>query len=329
MSDPVDYITRLRAEARDPNREEAFLADRRRQRRRRASVGGVAALALAGLVTWLVTSTGPRPADEPYAATALEEELWPDPWPATTNLPLRGSPARGWETGAKELPLPAPAAVGSLSARQVGEGLRRAREFVVAANLDPGVLRGGHPTAALELLDPRQPVRALLTEHLRSPGLPDSDPTEMFTRFDPAALTVADKGVRVRGRMSFAAGGVPGQLRIRADYTFVYALRRAAPLSEPGPAYDTEEVARVVVRRQLVLLYAPAGSPGVTAGKLIAADYRRQLGNHDCGTVDGFFHPYFSKEAKTADRPWPVVDPYDESTEIPAGPPRCTVPSRT
>ncbi|MFJ7265278.1 hypothetical protein ACIQV3_01175 [Streptomyces sp. NPDC099050] len=329
MSDPVDFITRLRAEAQDPNREKAFLADRRRRRRRRASVGAVAALALAGLATWLVTSTGTRPADEPYAAAALEEELWPDAWPATTNLPLRGSPARAWATGAEDLPLPAPAAVGSLSPQQVGEGLRRAREFVVAANLDPAVLRGGQPTAALELLDPQEPVRARLAEHLRSPGLPDGDPTEMFTRFDPAELTVADKGVRVRGRMSFAAGSVPGQLRIRADYTFVYAVRRAEPLSEPGPAHDTEEVARVVVPRQLVLLYAPAGSAGVTAGKLIAADYRRQLGNHDCGTVDGFVHPYFSKEAKTADRPWPVIDPYDESTEIPAGPPRCTVPSRT
>ncbi|MFZ3495511.1 hypothetical protein ACODT5_20185 [Streptomyces sp. 5.8] len=329
MSDPVDYITRLRAEAQDPNREEAFLADRRRLRRRRVSVGAGAALALAGLVTWLVTNTGARPADEPYAEGALDEELWPDAWPVTTNLPLRGSPARSWATGAEELPLPTAAAVGSLSPQQVEEGLRRAREFVVAANLDQEVLGGGQPTAALELLDPQQPARARLLEHLRSPGLPDRDPTEMFTRFDPSELTVADRGVRVRGRMSFAAGSVPGQLRIRADYTFVYALRRAEPLREPGPTLESEEVARVVVRRQLVLLYAPDGAPGVTAGKLVAADYRRQLGNHDCGTVDGFVHPYFSKEAKTADRPWPVVDPYDESTQIPAGPQRCIVPSRT
>ncbi|WP_327251171.1 hypothetical protein [Streptomyces sp. NBC_01244] len=329
MSDPVDYITRLRAEAQNPDREGAFRADRQRRRLRRASVGAFAALALAGLATWLVTSTGERPADEPYAAAALDERLWPDAWPATTNLPLRGSPARTWATDAQDLPLPVPAAVGSLSRGQVSEGLRRAREFVVAANLDRVVLRGGHPAQALELLDPQQPARARLTEHLRAPGLPDGDPTEMFTRFDPAELTLADEGIRVRGRMAFEAGSIPGQLRIRADYTFVYALRRTEPLSEPGPAPDTEEVARVVVRRQLVLLYAPAGSPGVTAGKLVPADYRRQLGNHDCGTVDGFVHPYFSKEAKAADRPWPVVDPYDESTDIPAGPLRCTVPSRT
>ncbi|MFE4632154.1 hypothetical protein ACFRJ1_02075 [Streptomyces sp. NPDC056773] len=329
MSDPVDYIARLRAEAQNPDREEGLRADRRRRRRRRASVGAAAALALAGLATWLVTNTGARPADEPFAAAALEEQLWPDAWPATTNLPLRGSPARGWATGAQELPLPAPAAVGSLSRQQVSEGLSRAREFVVAANLDPEVLRGGHPARALELLDPQQPARDRLAEHLRSPGLPDGDPTEMFTRFNPAELTVAEEGVRVRGAMSFEAGGVAGQLRINADYTFVYALRRAAPAAEPGPAPDTEEVARVVVRRQLVLLYAPAGSPGVTAGKLVPADYRRQLGNHDCGTVDGFVHPYFSKEAKAADRPWPVVDPYDETTDIPAGALRCIVPSRT
>lgn len=332
MSEPVDFLARLRAEGQgrdegqDP--EAAFRTHRRRRRIRRLSVGAVAALALAGVTAWLVTAPGEPPAGESYAA-ALDEQAWPDEWPATTSLPLRGSPARTWATESEELPLPAATAVGSIPKESVTEGLRRAGEFLVAANLDPEVLRGGWPAEAMDLLDPQQPDRAELTQHLREPGLPDADPTELFTRFDPAELTPARGGIRVRGRMSFEAGGNPGQLRIHADYTFVYALRRVAPHSEPGPAPGTEEVARVVVRRQLVLLYAASGSPGVTAGKLVPADYRRQLGNHDCGTVDGFVHPYFSKEAAAADLPWPRVDPYDDSKDIADGRPSCTVPSRT
>lgn len=346
MTEPAEFVTRLRTDGqeqpraqeqsrgreqdqdRNPDREAAFQSDQRRRRVRRLSVGAVAALALAGVTAWLVTAPAERPEGEPYAA-ALDEQAWPDAWPATTGLPLRGSPARTWATEKDELPLPAATAVGSIPKEKVADGLLRAREFLVAANLDPEVLQGAWPAEAMELLDPLQPARAELTEHLREPGLPDADPTELFTRFDPARLTPARGGIRVRGRMAFEAGGAPGQIRINADYTFVYAVRRVAPHPEPGPAPGTEEVARVVVRRQLVLLYAATDSPGVTAGKLIPAGYRRQLGNHDCGTVDGFVHPYFSREAAAAERPWPVVDPYDDSKDVPDGRPSCTVPSRT
>lgn len=364
MTEPAEFVTRLRAggqdpvqdqdqsrdqsqsqsrdqsrsrdqdqdwdQARDQDRDQDREAARhgRRTRVGRLAVGAVAALALAGVTAWLVTAPDERPDGKPYAA-ALDEQAWPDAWPATTSLPLRGSPARTWATEKEELPLPEATAVGSIPKAKVSDGLLRAREFVVAANLDPEVLGGAWPAEALELLDPQQPARAQLTAHLREPGLPDADPTELFTRFDPARLTPARGGIRVRGRMSFEAGGNPGQLRIHADYTFVYAVRRVAPHAEPGPAPGTEEVARVVVRRQLVLLYATADSPGTTAGKLVPAGYRRQLGNHDCGTVDGYVHPYFSREAAAAQRPWPVVDPYDDSKAIPDGRPSCTVPSRT
>lgn len=351
MTEPAEFFTRPRADIQEQNqeqnqdqdlvdgkngadgtfredREAALYAGRPRGRVRRLAVGAAAALALAGVTAWLVAAPDERTEGEPYAVT-LDEQAWPDEWPATTSLPLRGSPARTWATEQEELPLPAATAVGSIPQEKVSDGLLRAREFMVAANLDPEVLRGAWPAGALELLDPQQPSRAELSAHLREPGLPDADPTELFTRFDPAVLTPARGGIRVRGRMSFEPGGNPGQLRIHADYTFVYALRRVAPHAEPGPAPGTEEVARVVVRRQLVLLYGVSDSPGVTAGKLVPAGYRRQLGNHDCGTVDGFVHPYFSKEAAAAERSWPVVDPYDDSEDIPDGRPSCTVPSRT
>ncbi|WP_327132518.1 hypothetical protein OG311_17085 [Streptomyces sp. NBC_01343] len=329
MPDPVDFVARLRREGQDPGREEALRQDRLRRMRRRI-LGAGAAVALAGVITWAVASAlGERPDDEPYAPGLLEEAMWPAEWPATTNMPFRGSPAAAWATSGQDLELPQAEAVGPIPSPVVGDGLRRVREFLTAADMDPAVLDGGLPAKALDLLDPGHPATAALAEHLRNPGAPNTDALELFTRFDPESLTLTDRGLRAHGRMTYeaapdsAADGVPQQVRIHADYTFAYALRRTGD-PEPGPTGDTEEVTRVVVRRHMVLDFDP------TTGKLAPVEYRRQLANHDCGAAaDGFVHPYFSKEAKRAHRPWPVADPYEEAGDIGAGVPACTVPTRT
>ncbi|MFI5667073.1 hypothetical protein [Streptomyces sp. NPDC051704] len=303
--------------------------DRLRRMRKRI-LGAGAAAALAGVITWVVVSAlGERPADEPFAPGLLEEAMWPAEWPATTNMPFRGSPAAAWAASGEDIELPQAEAVGPIPSPVVGDGLRRVREFPTAADMDPAVLDGGLPAKALDLLDPGHPATAALAEHLRHPGAPNTDALEMFTRFDPGSLTVADRGLRAHGRMTYeaapkpAADSAPQQVRIHADYTFAYALRRAAD-PEPGPGGNTEEVARVVVRRHLVLDFNPA------SGMLTPVEYRRQLANHDCGAAaDGFVHPYFSKEAKRAHRPWPVADPYEEGDDLSVGLPTCTVPSRT
>lgn len=325
MPDPVDYVARLRAEREDAGREETLRRDRSRRRLKRGLAGGAAAAVLFGFAGWLVSSTsGERPADEPFAAGTMPERLWPDEWPATTNLPFRGSRAADWATDDTGIQVPDVTAVNGISEERVFDALNQAKDFLIATNLDPAVLHGGWPTEALDMLDAQDSSRARLIRHLRKPGTQDGDPTELFTRFDPTKLRVVEDGIRVHGRMAFEAGGEPGQLRVRADYTFVYALGRAAPGAEPGPWKGTEEVTRTVVRRQLVLDVDERAAPG----KLVPVEYRRLLGNHDCRTADGFVHPYFSREAARADRPWPVVDPYDSGKGI-ADDRDCIVPSRT
>ena len=118
-------------------------------------------------------------------------------------------------------------AVNGIPEERVFDALNRTKDFLIAANLDQAVLHGGWPTKALKMLDAQDSARAGLIRHLRKPGAQGGDPTEMFTRFDPAELRVVDDGIRVHGRMAFEAGSEPGQLRVRADYTFVYALGRA------------------------------------------------------------------------------------------------------
>lgn len=325
MPDPVDYVARLRAEREDAGREETLRRDRSRRRLKRGLAGGAAAAVLFGFAVWLVSSTsGERPADEPFAAGTMPEGLWPDEWPATTNMPFRGSHAADWATDDTGIQVPDVKAVNGIPEERVFDALNRTKDFLIATNLDPAVLHGGWPTKALNMLDAQDSSRARLIRHLRKPGTQGGDPTELFTRFDPTELRVAEDGIRVHGRMVFEAGGEPGQLRVRADYTFVYALGRAAPGAEPGPWKGTEEVTRAVVRRQLVLDLDERAAPG----KLVPVEYRRLLGNHDCRTADGFVHPYFSREAARADRPWPVVDPYDSGKDI-ADDRDCIVPSRT
>ncbi|MFJ3273247.1 hypothetical protein [Streptomyces sp. NPDC086776] len=325
MPDPVDYVARLRAEREDAGREETLRRDRSRRRLKRGLAGGAAAAVLVGFAVWLINSTsGERPADEPFAAGTRPERLWPDTWPATTNLPFRGSHADGWAPDDTGIQVPDVKAVNGIPEERVFDALNRTKDFLIATNLDPAVLHGEWPTKALNMLDAQDSSRARLIRHLRKPGTQGGDPTELFTRFDPTELRVAEDGIRVHGRMVFEAGGEPGRLRVRADYTFVYALRRAAPGAEPGPWKGTEEVARTVVRRQLVLDLDERAAPG----KLVPVEYRRLLANHDCRTADGFVHPYFSREAARADRPWPVVDPYASGKDI-ADDRVCIVPSQT
>lgn len=329
MPDPVDYVARLRAEREDPAREGVLRADRARRRIKWTVAGGAAALTLAGVTLWLTSATsGERPANEPYAAGALDEAMWPDEWPATTNLPFRGSPSATWATGSDGIELPEAKAVGGIPKERVADALSRSKELLVAANLDPAVLRGGSPVRALALLDPKGPGRGELVRHLREPGPRTGDPTELFTRFDPAELRVVADGVRVRGGMTFEAGERPGQVRIHVDVTFVYAVRSVVSGGVPGPAPGTEEATRTVVRRQLVIVVNESTRPGSPPAKLIPLEYRRHLSNHDCGSVDGFVRPSFSKDAADADPDWPVADPYDNSKKIKGGP-DCSVPTRT
>ncbi|MFC8176787.1 hypothetical protein [Streptomyces sp. NPDC057325] len=228
-----------------------------------------------GFAFWLFSVTaGERPANEPFAAGLLEESMWPDAWPYRTGLPFRGSPATRWDrTDVANSMLPPQAGlVGKLSAEQVAAGLERVREFVREANLPDKVLLGEHPEGALALLAPGDPARHQIEAGLARPRQ-ERDPLETFTRFDPDEIVVMED-TRAEGSMAYEATPA-GELLVHADYTFVYAVLKAEDGWEVRPG--REEVARVVVRRQL--------SATVRKGKIALGPYA--AGTRFAGAPDG------------------------------------------
>ncbi|MEU1051138.1 hypothetical protein ABZ397_00985 [Streptomyces sp. NPDC005876] len=221
--------------------------------------------------------------------------------------PFRGSPAADWAEGADAIVPPAARAVPGVTEAEVARALRRTKEFLVAANLDPGVLRGERPARAIGLLDPKSP--GLPAKVRRSLSAPDrtNDPLLLFTRFDPAQVRVLGDVVKVRGEMTVRAGE-PGVAEVRADYTFVYPLVRAA---------GGDEVARTVVRRSLTFAVSDPDRWDVTEGRLLPKSYYSDFGNTACEVYDGYLHPSFGEGPATGEpATGPTVDPYDRGRPL-------------
>ncbi|MFB7371717.1 hypothetical protein ACFC0D_17925 [Streptomyces sp. NPDC056222] len=311
-------------------------SERKRQVKAVVGIALVAGLALVAVRPQLVTDRLPDSVtsglptswtsrtedDTPLAAeTARPTEAPPEgalPDRPTRKEPFRGSPALRWADGAAGIELPPAKAVGGLSKAQVAQGLDTARRFLVAANLDPATLRGQRPTAAIELLEPRQnDVRGIVDRALTRPD-EKHNPLWLFSRFDPAEVRVVGDVVKTRGRTTFVAGERQGEVLIHADYTFVY------PLVKTRPGFD--EVARTVVRRQMTFaLYDPSRILA-TPGKLHVLRMDEFAGNDDC-TRDGtgFLHPEFSEDlAAKPPRTGPEVDPYDRSKDLDRAEKDCT-----
>ncbi len=224
---------------------------------------------------------------------------------ATPEDPFLGSPARNWAEGADAIELPEAKAVGGMSAKDVELALRRTKEFLVATNLDPKVLRGGRPSKAMALLDPKVPdMLSELRKSLRKPS-EKHDPLGLISRFDPEQVRLAGDVVKVRGHLSFE-GGEPGQVVVHADYTFVY------PLVRPGD--EAETVARTIVRRELTLNVADPARWIATEGRLAVERYQSRTYNDECGVHDGYLHPVFPGNSPTGAPPsGNPADPYDRT----------------
>ncbi|MFG2310280.1 hypothetical protein ACGFS9_16665 [Streptomyces sp. NPDC048566] len=312
------------------------------RRRTLRSVFGVAlALAVAVVVVRPSLVTDRLPGREPAPSAAGGS---PSPLPAETALPsgapaaagadgaqtatrahpFRGSPAERWADGADGIELPAAKAVGGMSTADVALALRRTKDFLVGTALDPAVLRGGYPKKALALLEPRQSAQmAELRRSLRSPGA-EHDPLGLVSRFDPSEVAVTGKVVKVRGHLSFEAGK-PGQVRVHADYSFVYPLVRAGG--------EGDSVARTIVRRELTLVLSDPGKWYVTPGKLTLMSYAGEYFNSECDSDDGFYHPVFPRSGPTGSPgTGPAKDPYDRSQSVTAEQPEpgeCGTTTRT
>ncbi|MER5934380.1 hypothetical protein [Streptomyces sp. NPDC002054] len=250
-------------------------------------------------------------AAESVHPTAPPEQMYPDR--PTLKEPFRGSPAVQWADGAAGIEAPVAKAAGGLTKEQVADAISRTRALLVAANLDPRTLRGERPEAALKLLEPRQPaVHGMLVKGLAAPGK-EQDPVLMFTRFDPAEVRLVGDVVKTRGRMWFEAGERPGEVLVKADYSFVYPLVRAKE--------GADEVARTVVRRQLTVAVNDPKRYTVTEGTLAVIEYPSETANSACGVHDGFLHPTFDSDGRVAgtEPSGPAEDPYDRSAEISTG----------
>ncbi|MFG2984188.1 hypothetical protein ACGFYQ_23535 [Streptomyces sp. NPDC048258] len=234
-----------------------------------------------------------------------------DPDRPTLREPFRGSPAAQWADGAAGIELPEATAVGGLSAEKVAAALGKAKEFLIAANLDPATLRGGRPEAALAVLDPKDPETVeRLDASLAKPGK-DQDPLNAFTRYDPAELKLVGDVVKVRGRMWVEPGKEPGQAKVLADYTFVYPLVKAKE--------GADQVERTIVRREMTFSIVDPRKWEATAGRLWLDAYRVDLANSACEVYDGYVHPAFDADPVTGTRPSGTPeDPYDRSKSIDA-----------
>ncbi|MFJ6543336.1 hypothetical protein ACIQMP_22175 [Streptomyces sp. NPDC091385] len=215
---------------------------------------------------------------------------------ATLKHPFHGSPSEIWDEGEDAIKLPQAKAVAGLSAADVALALRQTKEFLVDSSLDPAVLRGGQPAKALALLDPRQPKT--LQELRRSLRDPDAehDPVTYFSRFDPARVRLAGDVVKVRGHLSFEAGR-PGEVKVHADYTFVYPLVHR----DSGDDRVTDDrVARSIVRRDVTTMLLDPAKWDTVKGRLSIGSVATRTYNNECGVSDGYLHPVFPGDAPTA-----------------------------
>ncbi|MBC9712662.1 hypothetical protein H9Y04_08750 [Streptomyces sp. TRM66268-LWL] len=295
-----------------PGSPEAWRAHRPpRQRRFKAWQVAALLLSVAALIVALTPGAlsgnwfGGGDEERPLAA----ESARPGAAPAdragerpTPDEPFKGSPAARWADGADGIHVPAARATGWMDEAQVADALKKSRDFLTASNLDPAVLRGDRPEAAIALVSPDQPdVQPLLTTSFAKPT-PDNDPLLLFTRYHTDEVELVGGTVKTRGRLSYEEGKY-GALEVTADVTFVYPFVRA----EDG----SDEVTRTIVRRELVLSWDDPSKVRTKPGTFSFVSYKMHTTNGGCD-VFGFLSPAFTEDHTTADGD-EEIDPYDRS----------------
>lgn len=226
----------------------------------------------------------------------------------TVEQPFRGSPAARWGDGTAGIGLPEARATGWMSERQVAQALEKTRDFLAASSLDPGVLRGERPRKAIALINPhQQDVQDYLATAFRAPSR-ENDPLLLFSRFENTKVRLVGDVVKTRGRITYREGK-RGAVEVTTDITYVYPVVRAAA--------GSDEVARTIVRREVVMSWDDPAKVFVEPGTFSLVSYKVDTTNGGCDTFAGYLTPEFSAEraaSRTGDGP--EVDPYDRSTSM-------------
>ncbi|NEB36215.1 hypothetical protein [Streptomyces sp. SID14515] len=226
----------------------------------------------------------------------------------TPESPFDGSPAARWSDGTAGIQLPEARATGWMSKAEVARALDSTRDFLAASSLDPAVLRGERPSRAMALINPHQSdVQDFLKKAFRSPDR-ENDPLLLFSRFRSADVRPVGDVVKTRGRITFREG-VKGAVEVATDVTYVYPVVRASG--------DGDEVARTIVRREVVLSWDDPAKIVIEPGTFSLVSYKVDTTNGGCDTYTGYLTPAFLAERTTSDGgDGPAVDPYDRSTSM-------------
>ncbi|MEH0936427.1 hypothetical protein [Micromonospora psammae] len=241
----------------------------------------------------------------PREAPGAEPDLRP-----TLAEPFRGSPAARWADGAAGITVPPAKATGWMDAARVERALRQSRDFLVAAGLDSGVLRGERPTKAIALLNPHQKdVQEYLRTALSSTApTPETNPLLLFSRFRPEQARLVGDVVKTRGRLTYREGK-RGAVEVTADVTFVYPV---TPAGDGGRG----EVVRTIVRREVVMSWDDPAKVITEPGTMSLVSYALDMTNGGCSAPTGYFVPPFgTADGQPADQAR-QVDPYDRSKPI-------------
>ncbi|MBD0690523.1 hypothetical protein [Streptomyces sp. CBMA123] len=311
----------------------------------------LAALNIDALRTWFSDTYGRgSSAAHTPVPTVAPETARPTTAPPTTPAdqptvahPWVGSPAEGWPNGAEAFVLPEAKAVGVFSADEVAGQLRQVKDYLTASYLDPKVIGGARPDAALAMLEREDRKNA--TAAFDHPSK-DSDPTSWFNRFDPREAQLVGDVVKVQGRIGYEGDGDGGVL-VHTDFTYVYPLkpgpdaeklakeRRPAtdapqpPAGQGGTAQPVDLVvraadttgdtwtARTIVRRTEDYRFYDPDRYKVEPKKPAIEKTLSDVGNSFCHIYDGFLHPQFRQFARPhPEQTGPTSDPYDRSRDL-------------
>ncbi|GIE94140.1 hypothetical protein [Paractinoplanes rishiriensis] len=199
---------------------------RRRLLRRLPAFLGVAVvlglLAFATPAVWRALTTD---YEQPHSTVTL---------PATTD-PFAGTPAAAYPKGAAGITMPAATAVAGFTVSHVDAALRKVRQALIAARLDPRMLTGHDPSGLITLLAANQ--REKVRREFR-----DRTFLSFATWIDPAVRLDPHEQPRVSGRVTYRSVTVDGlrTLRVITNFVWVYAFDRADRADRPLAAAHEE-----------------------------------------------------------------------------------------